>query len=260
MDMKQFEIQENEKPLDIIKENCGFASIFKTMGVIGDSLSSGEFEAIDENGCTTYHDMYEYSWPAILSRICGTEYHNYSRGGMSAQEYYDSWADQNHFWEKRQGYIIRLGTNDIFVYHHPVGSADDVDPSHPEHNPKTYFGYLGKIISKLKTLEKDARIFVVSLQLDHSSQESDDIIRYVNEELKKLVQKFTYTYHIDMTTYSPAYDEKAREKYAMGYHPNAIGYYMYALMIGNYIDYIIRQNYRDFFELPFVGTDLKYYR
>ncbi len=32
MDMKQFEIQENEKPLDIIKENCGFASIFKTMG------------------------------------------------------------------------------------------------------------------------------------------------------------------------------------------------------------------------------------
>ena len=39
MNSKIFEIGKNEKPLDIIKENCGFASIFKEIGVIGDSLS-----------------------------------------------------------------------------------------------------------------------------------------------------------------------------------------------------------------------------
>ena len=36
--------------LDNIKENCGFAGIFKEIGVIGDSLSSGEFESTGPNG------------------------------------------------------------------------------------------------------------------------------------------------------------------------------------------------------------------
>ena len=44
MNTKIFELQQGEKPLDNIKENCGFAGIFKEIGVIGDSLSSGEFE------------------------------------------------------------------------------------------------------------------------------------------------------------------------------------------------------------------------
>lgn len=43
-----FLLKENEKPLDNIKENCGFASILKDVGVIGDSLSSGEFEVTNE--------------------------------------------------------------------------------------------------------------------------------------------------------------------------------------------------------------------
>ena len=45
--------------------------------------------------------------------------------------------------------------------------------------------------------------------------------------------------------------------FQFGGDDNAIGYYTYALIIGNYIDYIIRANYKDFFELPFVGTTLK---
>lgn len=52
-------------------------------------------------------------------------------------------------------------------------------------------------------------------------------------------------------------DENVRKVFALGYHPNAMGYYTYALIIGNFIDYIIRANYKDFFELPFVGTTLK---
>lgn len=50
MDNKCFELGANEQPLDIIKETCGFAGIFKQIGVIGDSLASGEFESHDENG------------------------------------------------------------------------------------------------------------------------------------------------------------------------------------------------------------------
>ena len=38
---------ENEKPLEHRVTDGGFASIFRTIGCVGDSLSSGEFESID---------------------------------------------------------------------------------------------------------------------------------------------------------------------------------------------------------------------
>lgn len=257
MNTKIFELQQGEKPLDNIKENCGFAGIFKEIGVIGDSLSSGEFESTGPNGEVLYHDFYEYSWAAILERLTGTKYSNYSRGGMSFKEFYESWADKNNFWQKKQAYIISLGNNDLFVFNQAIGSAKDINLDDPSKNPDTYFGYMGKVISKLKSLQKDARIFLVSLQIDHISKEKDEAAYYVCEEMKKVVKMFSFTYLLDMTHYGPLYDEKAREKFAMGFHPNAMGYYVYALAIGNYIDYIIRENYRDFFEVPFIGTNFR---
>lgn len=257
MDISFFETKNNEKPLENIKENCGFANIFKEIGVVGDSLSSGEFESTDENGNISYHDFYEYSWPAILEKITGSKYSNYSRGGMSFKKFYESRADKNNFWQKKQAYIVNLGNNDLFVFNQRVGSAEDINVEDPLKNKDTYFGYMGKVLSKLKSLEKDARIFLVSLQIDHTSKEKDDLAYYVCEEMKKVVKLFSFTYLIDMTHYGPIYDEKARQKYAMGFHPNAMGYYIYALAIGNYIDYIIRTNIRDFFEVPFIGKNLK---
>lgn len=57
----------------------GFAGIFKEIGIIGDSLSSGELESHDEDGNIIYHGRYEYSWPAVPGRLTGTVCHNYSR-------------------------------------------------------------------------------------------------------------------------------------------------------------------------------------
>ena len=39
---------ENEKPLDNLVTDGGYASIFRTVAFVGDSLSSGEFETLDE--------------------------------------------------------------------------------------------------------------------------------------------------------------------------------------------------------------------
>ena len=36
------------------------------------------------------------------------------------------------------------------------------------------------------------------------------------------------------------FDKKFKDKYCVGFHPNPMGYYLIALMFGNYIDYIIR--------------------
>ena len=39
-----------EKPLDRIVTDGGFCSIFRRIACIGDSLSSGEFESLNQNG------------------------------------------------------------------------------------------------------------------------------------------------------------------------------------------------------------------
>ena len=225
------------------------------IGVIGDSLSSGEFECHDENGGIVYTDMYEYSWPAVLERITGTKYNNYSRGGMTAREYMQSWADANGFWQWNQAYIIALGNNDSFVFGHPLGSVKDVSAEHPQDNADTFFGNMGKIISKLKTIEPNARIFVVTPQLRGDACDKD--IRYIASELAKLCDMFDFTYLLDMTAHAPVYDAEMRKSFGLGFHPNPMGYYAYALMVGNYIDYVIRSNLREFATIPFVGTSLK---
>ena len=256
IDLKVFSVAEGEGPLDVIRETCGFAGIFKRIGVIGDSLSSGEFESHDEEGTIQYHDMYEYSWPAVLQRLTGTAYANYSRGGMTAKEFYESWADQNGFWQPQQAYIVALGNNDLFVFQHPMGSAADIHPDAPESNPDTFFGNLGRILSKLKSIEKDARVFLVSMQR-RGEEACDGVIAQAAEEMKKVCGLFSFTYLIDMTNDGPAYDAEMRKIYALGFHPNAVGYFSYALMIGNYIDYIIRSRPQEFFEVPFIGTPFK---
>ncbi len=50
----------NVNPLDNKVVNGGFCGIIRTLGCIGDSLSSGEMESITD-GKKGYHDYYEYS-------------------------------------------------------------------------------------------------------------------------------------------------------------------------------------------------------
>ena len=106
----------NERPLDNIVDDGGFSAIFRRIACVGDSLSSGEFEQVDAEGKKSYHDMYEYSWGQFIGRMIGAEVFNFSRGGMTAKWYLDSFAEENGYWgedKKCQAYIIALGVNDL---------------------------------------------------------------------------------------------------------------------------------------------------
>ena len=131
--------------------------------------------------------MYEYSWPSILSRLTGAKYLNLSRGEMTFKEFYESLANKNNFWVKCPVYIIFLWNNDLFIYNQEVGSEENINLNEPDKSKDTYFGYIGKVISKLKFLEKDARIFLASLQIDEKSEERTKKVKYVGEEMKKLL-------------------------------------------------------------------------
>ena len=72
MELKNIFENENEKPLDTIPEDGGYTAIFRTIACVGDSLSSGEFEADNGNGGSSWHDMYFWGFirgwaPAMTS-------------------------------------------------------------------------------------------------------------------------------------------------------------------------------------------------
>ena len=75
-----------ERPLERLAPGGGYCAILRTVGCVGDSLASGEFESMDENGERGYHDMFPYSWGQFLARDCGSTVYNFSRGGMTAKE------------------------------------------------------------------------------------------------------------------------------------------------------------------------------
>ena len=256
MNSKRFEIGASEQPLDIIKETCGFAGVFKQIGVIGDSLSSGEFESHDENGNIVYTDMYEYSWPAVLERITGTKYNNYSRGGMTAREYVQSWANANGFWQWNQAYIIALGLNDLFGRKMDVGTMADVHEDWTR-NERTFAGYYGQLISRLKQIRPDAKFFLMTIPRD---SEEPERVRLCDEHAKLLhamAARFENTYVLDLRAHAPVYDKAFHENFFLGGHMNAAGYLLTAKLVIGYIDYLIRHNMEDFSQVGFIGTGLR---
>ena len=154
MNIKAYFCDENEKPLDRIVSDGGFVGIFRTMGCIGDSLSSGEFESEDENG-KHYTDVFDYSWGQFIARRAGIKVLNFSRGGMTAGEYCKSFAEANDYWnpdKKCQAYTIALGCNDFGWANATLGSVDDICLEDYNKNADTFAGNYGKIIQRYKEI------------------------------------------------------------------------------------------------------------
>ena len=174
MDISKYYVSPDELPLDVIKPDGGFTGIFRSIACVGDSLSSGEFEATDENGGSTYHDMYEYSWGQYIARSVGCKVYNFSRGGMTASEYMESWGEANGVWDSEkacQAYIFALGINDTVYTGGPVGSIDDIDLENPENNAATFAGYFGKLLSKYRKIRPKARFFMLTIPRNYEGEE-----------------------------------------------------------------------------------------
>ena len=235
----------NEKPLENIKETCGFLNIFKSIGVIGDSLSSGTIEKYVDGKQVDIKDKYEYSWPSILHNLNNSTLYNYSRGGMRAKDH----ILENKKWEKCDAYIIFLGNNDLFNedIKYECGSIKDINQDDSKLNKDIYFGYMDKIIKKIKNINEMAYIFIVPVQYENDINKNE-LVFYVANELKKFEKIYSKLFILDIVNNGIAFDKEFKDKYCVGFHPNPMGYYLIALMFGNYIDYIIRHNINLFIE------------
>lgn len=254
-------VKEGEKPLDKIIFDGGFCGIFRTIACIGDSLSSGEFESLDSDGNRDWHDYFEYSWGQYMARNIGATVYNFSRGGMTAKQYCDSFAKAMGYWNVRyaaQAYIVAMGVNDMYHLENYEGFGDisDVDFENEENNKKSFVGYYCKILQKVRKIQPQSKIFVMTMPREHGLKEGVVFENYEKhaEFLRSLPQYFKNVYVLDFRKYAPEYDKEFDEKYRMSGHLNAAGYILTARMVESYIDYIVRKDYKDFAQVGFIGT------
>ena len=135
-----------ENPLEVIKETPGYTSIFRKMGVIGGSMSTG-WHSHDTGSVSS--NMPEYSYLQFMARLCRAEGFNFSRGGMSAKQWpqsdmIDNFYDAN---KKCQLYLVQLGNNDLTDHNNRLDCTsktwydlnwDGHDPDHGKAYPTFY--------------------------------------------------------------------------------------------------------------------------
>lgn len=264
MDWKKL-FDESEKPLDSLVEDGGFCGIFRTIACIGDSLSSGEFVSTDEDGNRGYHDLFDYSWGQHIARRTGAKVYNFSRGGMTAERYVNSFANENGFWwnerlgedKECQADIIALGVNDIngaIGRKTGLGDISDICLSDFEKNKDTFAGHYGKIIQKLRAVQPKCRIFLMTIPRGGGcSEEFHRLADRHAELLYEIAELFEFVYIIDLRKFAPEYDAEFMKKFYLDNHMNPMGYLFTAKMVMSYIDWIIRHNMDDFKQTGFIG-------
>ena len=252
-----------EKPLEHMVTDGGYTSIFRTIACVGDSMASGEFETLDETtGEHHFYDMFPYSWGQYIARMAGCTVRNFSRGGMTASEYCDSYAAAMNWWDpalKAQAYIIALGVNDLINQGQPLGEMSDIHPTDPAQNERTFTGYYARVIQQYKAIAPDAKFFLVTMPhqiLYESRPGKTEVCDAHAARLHELAEYFDNTYVIDLRRYAPPHDAEFVRTFYLNGHMNPMGYRLTAEQICAYIDFIIRHNPRDFVNVPFIGNEV----
>jgi hypothetical protein len=157
------------------QETVNYMTIFHKLGVIGDSLSSGEI--IRDN---KYIDRYDFSWLSNIARRNGLKYAHYSQGGMTAKNWlnntgslYDKFQNDD---ELASAIFIALGTNDINAGYQ-VGNSTDAPGT------DSFCGYIKSIIETIRTKNPNCVIFMVSL---YSLSDTSKIYSNAIRDLSKL--------------------------------------------------------------------------
>lgn len=256
-------------PENIIRDG-GMMNIFRSIGCIGDSLSSGEFE-YDNNGEKGFWDCYEYSWGKQIERITGINITNFSRGGLTAYQIFKEASEKsgptediNHLFDEnnmKQGYIIALGVNDLCgkdvlkdVYGGRIGNADDINKEDYTKNAGSFIGKYAQIIQRIQTIQPGTKFFLVTIPNDRDCEE---LFSEAAAAIHGAAEKLGDCYVIDLFHNAPKYDASFHEKYFCGGHMNAMGYVLSAHFIMTYIDHIIRSNMQDFKYVQFIGSGKK---
>lgn len=249
----------SQKPLETLVGAYSAASVFRTIGFIGDSLSSGEIELVEADGTHSYHDLYEYAWGNFIARKNGQEARIFARGGMTAREYMQSFAEERGYWAAElacQAYVIALGVNDLTNQHQTPGTLRDIDPSDWRKNAPSFLGFYAQIIARYRQIQPEAKFFLVTMP----RSDAENHLRAAQEQrevLYALAGYFENTYVVDLYQYAPVYDEEFRRQYYLNGHMTATGYVLTAQIIDSYLDWLIRSDPDGFRRAALIGTGIR---
>ena len=249
----------DEKPLDNLVSDGGYVGIFRTIACVGDSLSSGEFQALKPTGENLFVDRFEYSWGQYMARMSGTTVYNFSRGGMTAKEYMGSFANQMGYWRPTlaaDAYVVALGVNDLLNRKMTPGTIDDVCFEDYTKNADSFYGHYASVLQRYRQIAPNAKLFLVTIIKSWKDDEERIALKERHREiLTELAEKLGNAYVIDLYEYGFAQTPEIRRDLYLSGHMAPVGYMVIAKMITSYIDYIIRHNMEDFKLVGLTGYD-----
>ena len=245
-------LEENtEQPLDNIDKTGGYANIFRKVGIIGDSLSSG---AQDTEGGNNAFDYWEHSWAKYMSRTTGCELVKLCKGGLQCANWHEVFEtttlNENN---KCDCYIMFIGHNDDLS-----GDISDVDVDNLlNSNTDTMYGRYARIIGTLRTASPGAKIFCVTYPIVYVERSNKNkLIREVAEKLNCYLIDL-WEYDVNKKEFKENWEQTSfgsPEVYKAKIHYTPLGYLKWSWEIMSYIDYIIRHNVQDFTDVGYINT------
>lgn len=238
-----------------------YASFLK-VGIIGDSLASGEAYS-NNGGVSAPHDLYEYSWGQFMARRSGNTYYNFSSGGQTTRSWllpraqggwYDVATDGEH---DCMAYYIALGQND----HSYQGMGMDylgVPADMDDETKDTFYGNYGKIIRAMKTVEPKAVFFLVNMPvMSQASEPAYEAKIAYNEAIGNIAAHFDGCYLLDLNRYSTliASGNDYLRAQSRNAHFNAVAYNYFASVIIELTNEAMVLNREGFMQVEFIGTE-----
>lgn len=246
----------NTKETNIHIDNHDYLiQCFRKIGVVGDSLASGE--VCSNNSSSTNHDMYEHSWLQYMARYYGFTGINFSRGGLSTTTWLTSpyglplaQKDGNEC----QCYIIGLGANDMnYDIDTHLGTSADVGT-----DANTFYGNYSRIISELKAIQPKAKFFVITMSWLYTENKTyKDYCLQINEAIRYIAENTENCYLIDLENDDFYYTADVKGNMRSG-HYNAIGYNMMGMHLAKIIGNYMYDHQDEFRQVEFIGTDYEW--
>ena len=240
---------------NIIEDYKDLFKSFPHVGIIGDSLASGE-SAYKDGSTTKYVDIFEHSWGQYMARMSGNTYYNFSRGGLSSRSWltnsrgYPLASDGDHDCE---AYIIALGENDWRIENY-LGSSADINLSDYTQNADTFYGNYAGIIQRMKTICPKAKFFLVTMPTTGATKQSFNVaIRY-------MATIFTNVYVLDLENDYLGYFSSGSfiNGNSRGSHYNAVAYNYIAQLFMLWLSKIMNENISDFRQIEFINTNYEW--
>lgn len=197
---------------DIVKTPFCDLSLFRRIGVIGDSYASGELVYQNASGETVYRDKYDISWGQILARKHGITCTNYSMGGLTTKTWLTNSKGLSLLNSSTADnlYLLALGINDISQGISYLGTIADI-----ESKADSFYGNYASIIDAIQSRAPHAKIIMFTV-----AQTNQTAVTF-NEAIKDIANAYGIPYIVQL---EDAFFGSSTYKNQRGSHPRAIAY------------------------------------